>query len=127
MPVVMETTPPESTPKATRNRRTVTLKVRLTEAEEATLKARASEAGANVSDFVRGRALGQPNRRTAATPERRQLIEALAQLGKLGSNLNQIAHQLNASSGAEYDRNGLRSALGSWGQLVERIHQQLES
>ena len=121
----MTTAPPkESTPKATRNRRTVTLKVRLTEAEEATLKARASEAGANVSDFVRGRALGLPKSRTVATPERRQLIEILGQLGKLGSNLNQLAHHANATGG-EYDRNELRYAIRDWHKLVDRIHNQL--
>ena len=62
--------------------------------------------------------------RSVATPERRHLIDLLAQLGKLGSNFNQLAHHANATGG-EYDRNALRYALYYWQRLVERIHNQL--
>ena len=122
----MSRTPPapESAQKAARPRRTVRLEVRLTEAESATLEAQAQEAGATVSDYVRARALGGRVVRSMATPERRHLIELLAQLGKLGSNLNQLAHHANATGG-EYDRNGLSYALREWHRLVDRIHNQL--
>lgn len=122
----MSRTPPapEAARKAARPRRTVRLEVRLTKAESATLETLAQEAGATVSDFVRGRALGERVRRSVVSPERQMLIHSLAQLGKLGSNLNQLAHHANATGG-QYDRNELSAALERWHRLVDRIHNHL--
>jgi Bacterial mobilisation protein (MobC) len=79
------------------DRRTKRVEIRLTEAEEKTLSGLAESVGLTVSDHVRKLALGCKPTRQMATPERQALIKGLAELGKIGSNVNQIAKALNTS------------------------------
>jgi uncharacterized protein YgfB (UPF0149 family) len=90
--------------KPQRERRTVPLHIRLTPTEKRTLAARADAAGADFSDYVRGLVLDTQPKRTKATGDRRALIEALAELGKIGSNVNQLARDHNRGEQVEAAR-----------------------
>ena len=73
------------------------IEVRLTQQEEKSLQDHADERGLTISDFIRSAALGIKPRIQKATPYRAALIRGLAELGKNGSNVNQIARALNRS------------------------------
>ncbi len=75
--------------------RTVRLHIRLTPAEKAQLLEKADVQNETVSDHVRRIALQSLPTIRRADPERAALIRGLGELGKIGSNVNQIAHQLN--------------------------------
>ncbi|AEV99697.1 hypothetical protein A4D02_35455 [Niastella koreensis] len=82
------------------DRRTKRVELRLTEAEEAALVRQAADDGLSVSDFIRKAALGKKPVVRKATPERAAFIKGLAELGKIGSNVNQIAKALNTDLAA---------------------------
>jgi len=71
--------------------------VRLTLEERAAAEEAARRAGVSVASFARGQMLGGPPPRAARRPpvEKEKLALVLAQLGKIGSNLNQIARASN--------------------------------
>ena len=79
-------------------RRTKVLQVRLSEAEFASIEDMAAAALLTPAALVRQQLLDAPPPRAARRPsvEAEQVARVLAQLGKIGSNLNQIAHSLNA-------------------------------
>jgi hypothetical protein len=55
----------------------------------------AQNASLTPSDFIRSRTIDAAAKIKKATPERAILITALGQLGKIGSNINQVARELN--------------------------------
>lgn len=55
----------------------------------------AEEAGLSLSDFIRREALGSKPRLQQANPDRAIFIKSLAELGKIGSNVNQLAKAIN--------------------------------
>ena len=71
--------------------------IRCTEGERAAIKAAADHAGLSVGAFVRALALGDAGPRAVRRPpiERKELARLLGHLGKVGSNLNQLAHAFN--------------------------------
>jgi mobilization protein NikA len=71
--------------------------VRCTEEERVAIKAAADQAGLSVGAFVRALALGDAGPRAVRRPpiERKELARLLGHLGKIGSNLNQLAHAFN--------------------------------
>src|SRR5690349_8693889 len=73
------------------------LTVRFTPAEREELEALADREGLTLGSYVRSRSLEQPTTRAVRRPTVAvQLLGGLlAQIGKIGSNLNQIARQLN--------------------------------
>ncbi len=73
-------------------------RMRCTPAEYAQLEAAAERAGLTIGAFMRAQCLGTAGPRAARRPpvERAALAQLLAQLGKCGSNLNQIARVLNS-------------------------------
>ena len=83
----------------TRKRQQI-VKVRCTVDEAAQLAAVARRQGKTISSCVRDSLIAgalpapKPRRRTPAADER-ELARILGQLGKWGSNLNQLAHQAN--------------------------------
>jgi Bacterial mobilisation protein (MobC) len=85
------------------NGRTERLDHRVTAEEKAALKARAEAAGMTVTEFVCWKTLGGTEPNSGGDKPRPALSEAeiefrrklLAEMGKRGSNLNQIAHHLN--------------------------------
>ncbi len=86
------------------------MELRLTPEEEQILLSRATERGLSMSDFLRSTALASRPRTTRANPERAALIRGLAELGKLGSNVNQIARAINRQQAAD-DRMGVAPEL----------------
>ena len=80
---------------------------RYDEAEFAELDAAASRAGLTRASFQRVQSLAAPKTRSTrrAPIERETLAKLLGQLGKIGSNLNQIAHaaNLNETQSREID------------------------
>jgi hypothetical protein len=81
-------------------RRTKRVEVRLTEAEEKALATLASDGGLSISDLIRKVALGSRPMARKASPERAAFIRGLAELGKVGSNVNQIAKVMNSDLAA---------------------------
>ncbi|HEX3983909.1 MAG TPA: plasmid mobilization relaxosome protein MobC [Acidisoma sp.] len=73
--------------------------VRCTDAEHATLTAAAAQAGLSVGAYLRTMALGSPGPRAVRRPsvERADLARLLGELGKIGSNVNQLARAANTS------------------------------
>ncbi len=70
------------------------IKVRVTEAEFADFRARASEAGMTVSDLVRLRLTGYRVRQSDSDRDR------LRHLARIGSNVNQLARWANSRKAA---------------------------
>lgn len=71
--------------------------IRCTEQERAAIKAAADGAGLSVGAFLRALALGDAGPRAVRRPpvERKELARLLGHLGKVGSNINQLAHAYN--------------------------------
>jgi len=79
--------------------------MRLTAGERAALEEAAARVGLTAAAYVRAKCIGTPTDRASRRPtvERAALAQMLAQLGKCGSNLNQIARVLNSTASAPHD------------------------
>jgi mobilization protein NikA len=97
----------------------VTMKFRVRMAEQQRIKTDAAEAGRTVSDYIRGRLVNSKPRTHKATPERATLIRGLSELGKIGSNINQIARALNRSQISDREHVPM--------ELIERILHELQT
>jgi hypothetical protein len=77
--------------------RTQFIAVRCTITERAAITEKATQAGLAVGAYLRRQALGTPGPRAVRKPpvERKELARLLGWLGKLGSNVNQLAHGFN--------------------------------
>lgn len=77
------------------------LQIRMTEAELAQIDTAARDAGLTAPSYARAQLFDQPAPRARRRPsvEAEQVGRLLGELGKIGSNLNQIAHHLNAGRG----------------------------
>ncbi len=80
------------------NRRVVIVRIRVTMAEKIQLQNLARESGYTISDMLRKNAFGAKPLLRKPGPERELLLRFLAELGKQGSNLNQLARQCNRKS-----------------------------
>ena len=76
------------------------ISVRFLPDERAKLKEKARDTGLSVASFIRASALSTPGPRARRSPSvnAEALGRATAALNKVGSNLNQIAHVLNAGN-----------------------------
>lgn len=76
--------------------------VRCTEADRAKIAAKAQEAGLRIGGYLRALALGSAGVRAVKRPrvEREQLARLLGEVGKIGSNVNQIAKWTNTERSA---------------------------
>ncbi|MEJ0051716.1 MAG: hypothetical protein WDN02_11030 [Methylovirgula sp.] len=79
--------------------RTRFIAVRCTAEEHAAIDAAATAAGLSIGAYLRAQALGDPGPRSVRRPpvERKELARLIGLLGKLGSNVNQIAHAFNSA------------------------------
>jgi hypothetical protein len=79
------------------DKRDFTIRVRVTAAEKLRIWQMAADSGYTPSDYMRLRTMAatQPLRRVP-TPDREVLLNFMAELGKIGSNVNQIARSLNS-------------------------------
>lgn len=94
-----------------KRQRTKMTMVRLTPAELAQVEEAASRAGLTVSSYARAQMLGAPPPRSVRRPpvEKELLARILGQLGKAGSNLNQVARAANLGK-EDFDENRLANA-----------------
>ena len=92
-----ETVPPVTRPGTETRQRGHVLQVRCTDDERAGIVAAAERAGLTVGAFMRQQSLGTPGPRAARRPvvARVELAQVLGQLGKWGSNVNQLARAYN--------------------------------
>lgn len=74
--------------------------IRCTPQEQAAIKAAADKAGLSVGAYLRASALGDAGPRSVRRPpiERKELARLLGHLGKIGSNVNQLAHGFNRTA-----------------------------
>lgn len=84
--------------KRVKEARTKLIPVRCTADERAAIKAVADKAGLSVGAFLRAAALGDAGPRAVRRPpiERKELARLLGHLGKVGSNINQLAYAFNS-------------------------------
>jgi len=80
------------------------VRARVTETEYAAIEERARRAGLSTAAYLRACALGDSGPRAKRAPpvNRELMATALADLNRVGNNLNQIAHHLN--TGGHPDR-----------------------
>lgn len=83
--------------------------LRMTPEERAELDRRADRAGLSVAAYLRAAALGDAGPRATRKPPiaKQELVRVLSQLGKIGSNVNQLARAVNSGD----DPNGLADDL----------------
>lgn len=104
-----------------KRRRGDTITVRVTPDERAAIDELSALRGMSVGAFMRATALGDPGPRA----QRRVPIDAkmlrrlVGEVGRVGNNLNQIAHRLNARN--EYDEARLQAALAAHDDLRKAI------
>ncbi len=92
-----KTVPPR--PKRVDGVRTAFIAVRCSVVERAAITERATESGLAVGAYLRNQALGTPGPRAVRKPpvEKAELARLLGWLGKLGSNVNQLARRFNST------------------------------
>lgn len=113
-------------PRKTTEPLTEIIPFRLSKPERAQLNELAAREGLTVADLVRVHLLkARARSRRRATPEQLILIEHLNELGKVGSNLNQIARKLNSNQPVA--RQHLEQALDNLNGISDKIFEQLES
>lgn len=97
------------------------LTIRLSETERAAIDAAAERAGVTPGSYARQVLLGGPQPRQVRRPPagRAELARLLGELGKVGSNLNQLARAAN--SGKEVYTEEVHSALAGLRLIREAI------
>lgn len=85
-----------------KRQRTRLIAVRFLPKEADALNAAADLAGLSVGAYLRKVALGEPGPRAVRRPpvEKKELARILGQLGKVGTDINQIAKRLNSDGAA---------------------------
>jgi hypothetical protein len=73
------------------------ISIRCTAKDRSRIDETAMQSGLSMGAYLRALALGSPGPRAVRRPpvERKELARLLGQLGKVGSNLNQLAHAFN--------------------------------
>jgi hypothetical protein len=97
------------------------LRVRLTDAERAALDTASERAELSLAGYARQVLLAAPPPRQSRRPpvEKAELARLLAHIGKVGSNLNQLAHTGN--TGAAVDGAALAAELAELATLRKAI------
>jgi hypothetical protein len=77
------------------DKRGLVIRVRVTSDEKSRIWQNSKDAGLTPSDYLRSLAIGAKPARPVPTTDRELLLKVLAEAGKQGSNLNQIARAIN--------------------------------
>jgi hypothetical protein len=109
--------------KSQRRQRDKQIKTPCTADEFNAVAAKADAAGMTRAAYSRAVLLGTPGPRSQRRlPVDAQLLrQALALLGKYGSNMNQVAHVLNAEGGRAMLEADIRTELRHWGEIRDAI------
>lgn len=110
--------------KSQKRQRNHQVKTNLLDDEFNAVAARARAAGLTMGGYARASMLGDAGPRAQRRlPIDAQLLRAaLAQLGKYGNNMNQIAHQLNAQ-GEDALAADFRRALKEWAEIRDTMYE----
>ena len=110
-------------PRSEKRKRTSYIRARVTPEEHANFQERCSSRGFSEADFIRLRCLDLPplRKRRKRSLNEVALADALGQLGKVGGNLNQIAHALNIIKMKSGDPQALASLEGLEHQLAKLL------
>ena len=103
------------------NKRTPPFSIRLNNEERAELERRADNAGLSIGGYCKSVIFDtKPPRRSRRPPvDKVELARLLGEIGRLGNNLNQIAHRLNMESTVELPE--LKTALADLSILRESV------
>lgn len=117
----MPKTTKEATSGSEERQRGLFIRARVSAEEKAEVLAKAEAAGMTEGTFVRVQCLANPKTRAARRPpvEVRTLARLLGELGKVGSNLNQIAKAANSDKAV--NREALETALAEVRGMVPAI------
>lgn len=123
----MTDTPRQPRPKSEARQRTDRLFVRLTPEEKAIFLGRADKAGLTAAAFLRAAALGNagPRAQKRVPADAQALREMIGHLGKIGSNLNQIARYLHTGGSAEVVLGDIRDVLADHARIRDRLYEAL--
>jgi hypothetical protein len=96
-----------------KRRRGIVLTARFNEAEARAIRGKADATGLSVGALVRHALLdvAPPHARHRPSVDHQAVARLLGELGKIGSNVNQIAHHLNAGRPASRVQNSIEVAL----------------
>ncbi len=75
--------------------RTLVVRLRVNVTEKKKLERMAIEAGLSLSDWIRSQAIDVTPIFRKPSPDREVLLRLLSELGKIGSNINQISRHMN--------------------------------
>lgn len=122
-----DTPPPPKRPKSETRQRVRQVKARFTEAEHAAFLARADKAGLAAAAFLRAAALGDagPRAQKKVPADAQALRELIGHLGKIGSNLNQIARYLHTGGSAAVVLQDIRDVLADHARIRDRLYEAL--
>lgn len=95
----------------------------LSQEEKVKIQEKANKAGISMSEYIRRCALG---RKIPQYGDVAVLREISAELGKIGSNLNQIAHHLNAGGSVYSVYYDLQEVIKDWNDMRFRMLKQVE-
>jgi len=111
--------------KSDKRQRTETLYARVTPDEKSAFNARAQRAGLASAAFMRALALGEPGPRAQRIPpvDHVALRQLLAELNRVGNNLNQLARGMNTGEVPEVA--ALREAASSYLAIRDAIFEAL--
>ena len=121
-----DVTPRPRRRKSEQRQRTRLAKTRLTDAEYALFLDRADKAGMPAAAFLRAAALDStgPRAQRRVPANAQMLRQVLGHLGKVGSNLNQIARQLNRGRPDDVDE-ALIAALADYARMRDMLYDAL--
>jgi hypothetical protein len=113
--------------KSETRQRTDRLFVRLTPEEKAIFLGRADKAGLTAAAFLRAAAIGNagPRAQKKVPADAQALREMIGHLGKIGSNLNQIARYLHTGGSAEVVLSDIRNVLADHARIRDRLYEAL--
>ena len=98
--------------------------IRLTDTEFSIIENMAEQADMTISEYMRKQIMeGQVNTKFEIVADVKEIKKLIGELGKIGSNLNQIARHVNTGGGSGHDRVQVVAALMAIDAGLERLRQ----
>lgn len=106
------------------------IQIRVSAAEKQKFETLAANAGLSMTDLIKKTVLGAVPKSRKPTPDRTIFLKGLAELGKIGSNVNQIARALNRRDGERlnsFPNEVIENALQSVTVMTRYLRRVLEN